>query len=138
MPRILFAQTDAPTPLPQIATPRSTFPGGHGLREREHIIRIVIIFAQVMCPEIDDLVSRFAKLAEQLLLQTKSTVIGGDPNAHMLFLMLLVLTARPGTLIRPSAPRFRPRSQRQVVSGWICLHTILLKLLKIDISHDVK
>jgi hypothetical protein len=92
MPRILFAQTDAPTPLPQIATPRSTFPGGHGLREREHIIRIVIIFAQVMCPEIDDLVSRFAKLAEQLLLQTKSTVIGGDPNAHMLFLMLLVLT----------------------------------------------
>jgi hypothetical protein len=25
MPRTLLAQTDAPTPLPQIATPRSTF-----------------------------------------------------------------------------------------------------------------
>jgi hypothetical protein len=52
-----------------------------------------------MSPKIDDLMSRCAELAEQLLLQTKSTVIGGNPNAHMfsawpsrLFLLTTKLT----------------------------------------------
>src|SRR5262245_37565186 len=36
-----------------------------------------------MSPEIDDLMSHCAELAEQFLLQTKSTVIGGNPNAHI-------------------------------------------------------
>ena len=34
--------------------------------------------------------------------------------------------------------RRQARSKRQVISGCICLHTILLKRSKIDISHDVK
>ena len=37
-----------------------------------------------MCPEIDDLMSRCAELFDQLFLQTKSTVIGSNSNAHML------------------------------------------------------
>jgi hypothetical protein len=40
------------------------FPRGHGLRERDHIIRIIIALAQVMSSEIDDLMARSAKLAE--------------------------------------------------------------------------
>jgi hypothetical protein len=36
-----------------------------------------------MSAEIDDLMSHCAELAEQLLLQTKSTVIGGNSNAHI-------------------------------------------------------
>jgi hypothetical protein len=33
--------------------------------------------------EIDDLMSRFAELLNQLFFQIKSTVIGGDPNSHI-------------------------------------------------------
>jgi hypothetical protein len=35
-----------------------------------------------MRAEIDDLMPRGAKLAEQFFFQTKSTVIGGNANAH--------------------------------------------------------
>ena len=37
-----------------------------------------------MSPEIDDLMSRGAELRDQLLLSTKSTVIGGNSHAHIL------------------------------------------------------
>ena len=78
-----MAHTDAPTPLPQIATPRSTFLRGYGQRERDDVVGIVIALAQAMSAEIDDLMSRSAKLAEQFFLQTKSTMIGGNSNAHI-------------------------------------------------------
>jgi hypothetical protein len=44
-------------------------PRGHGLRERDHIIRIIIALAQVMSPKIDDLMSRCAELSKQVLLK---------------------------------------------------------------------
>jgi hypothetical protein len=38
------------------------------LRKQEDVVGIIIALAQVMSPEIDDLMSRCAELAEQLLL----------------------------------------------------------------------
>src|SRR5271157_2837484 len=56
---------------------------GYGCRKRDNVVGIVIALAQAMSAEIDDLVSRSAKLAEQFFLQTKSTVISGNADAHI-------------------------------------------------------
>src|ERR1700752_1663089 len=56
--------------------------GSYAPRERYYIIGIVVALAQAMSAEIDDLMPRCAKLRNQVLLQTKSTVIGANSNAH--------------------------------------------------------
>ena len=50
-PATLFAHTDAPTPLPQIATPRSTVPAATARGERHHEIRVVVVDADHMGSE---------------------------------------------------------------------------------------
>src|SRR5262245_3982720 len=57
--------------------------GGNRPRKRDDVVGIVIALVQAMSAEIDDLMPRGAKLAEQFLLQTKSSMIGGDANAHI-------------------------------------------------------
>jgi hypothetical protein len=52
-------------------------------REGNDIIGIVIALIQSVSAEIDDVMSRFAELLNQLFLQIKSTVISGDPNSHI-------------------------------------------------------
>jgi hypothetical protein len=56
--------------------------GGDGPGERDDVVGIVIALAQAMSAEIDDLIPRSAKPAEQFFLQTKPAVIGGNTNAH--------------------------------------------------------
>src|SRR5262249_16411846 len=56
----------------------------HRLRQREHIVGIVIAFAQTMSAEIDNFMPRAAKLGNQLFLQTKSTMIRGNSHEHMI------------------------------------------------------
>ena len=57
MPATLLAQTDAPTPLPQIATPRSDLSRDHGLGQRHDEVRIVVFGIQRVRAEVDDLVA---------------------------------------------------------------------------------
>jgi hypothetical protein len=57
--------------------------GDNGQCEWDNVVGIVIALAQAMSAEIDDLMPRSAKLAEQFFLQTKSTMIGGNANAHI-------------------------------------------------------
>jgi hypothetical protein len=56
--------------------------GGYGLGQRDDIVGIVIALVRTKSSEIDDLMTRSAKPAEQFLLQSKSTMIGGNSNAH--------------------------------------------------------
>src|SRR5262245_66651130 len=56
----------------------------HCLRQRDHIVGIVIAFAQSMGTKIDNLMSCVAKMGNQLLLQAKSTMIRGNSNSHSL------------------------------------------------------
>ena len=88
MPGILLAQTDAPTPLPQIATPRSTFSALQRPGERDDEIGIVVVLVQAMSAEIDDLMPRRAELGDEFLLQAKSAMIGGNSYAHTSLLSL--------------------------------------------------
>jgi hypothetical protein len=53
------------------------------LRERQDIVRVVITVTQLIGTEIDNLVSRLAELSDQLFFQIKSTVIRGNPDAHV-------------------------------------------------------
>jgi hypothetical protein len=62
MPRTLFAQTDAPTPLPQIATPPFHLLGSYCLCKREHVVGIIITLTQVVCSEIDNVMSGYLEL----------------------------------------------------------------------------
>jgi hypothetical protein len=55
----------------------------HGPSQRNDKVRIVVARVQAMRPEIDDLVPRGAKMGEQLLFQTKPTVISGNAYAHV-------------------------------------------------------
>jgi hypothetical protein len=55
---------------------------GHGSRKRNDSIRIVIGRVEFEGTEIDHLVSSCAKLLYQLLLETKSTVISCNSDAH--------------------------------------------------------
>src|SRR5215472_9333205 len=63
----------------------------HRLREWNYVVGIVVTVAKTMSAEIYDLMSRRAQLADQFLLQTKSTVIGGNPYAHIISLPSSVL-----------------------------------------------
>src|SRR5262245_47981211 len=64
--------------------PAIHLPADHRLRQRDHIVGIVIPLAQTMSTEIDNLMSCVTKLGNQLLLQAESTVIGGNTHSHSL------------------------------------------------------
>ena len=83
MPATLLAQTDAPTPLPQIATPRCTLSGNHGLGERHDEVGIVVLRIQRVCAEIHDLVARGAQVRDEFLFQAEPAVIRGDAHTHI-------------------------------------------------------
>ena len=51
--------------------------------ERGDEIRIVVVRAQAMRAEIDDLVTGRAELGDQLFLQAKAAVISGHADAHL-------------------------------------------------------
>src|ERR1700736_5903437 len=57
----------------------------HGAAERNDNIRIVVVRAQAVSTEIDDLMARRAKPGKQFLLQAKSTVVGRYSHAHICF-----------------------------------------------------
>src|SRR4029450_9156196 len=52
-------------------------------REGNTIVGIVVALSQAMSAKIDDLMPSVTKLGNQLLLQTKSAVIGGNSHAHI-------------------------------------------------------
>src|SRR5262249_17217866 len=56
--------------------------GDNGPGEGDDVVGVVIPLVQAMSAEIDDLMPRGAKLAEQFFLQTKTTVISGNANTH--------------------------------------------------------
>jgi len=88
-PLTLLAQTEAPTPLPQTATPRFHLAFNHRPRERNDKVRIIIAQHQTMRAEIRDLVARRLKPCEQFLFQTKSTVVSCNSYAHSRKFILL-------------------------------------------------
>lgn len=55
----------------------------YGQCQRNDIVGIVVALAQAMSAEVNDLMPRGPKLAEQFFLQTKSILIGGNSNAHI-------------------------------------------------------
>jgi hypothetical protein len=59
------------------------FLSSYRFREGDDIVGIVIALIQSVSAEIDDLMSRFAELLNQLFFQINSTVIGGYPNSHI-------------------------------------------------------
>src|SRR5499427_9405739 len=98
-------------------------PGGNGPRERHDVVGIVIVLAQAMRAEIDDLMPRGAQLAEQFFLQMKSTVIRGHANAHRVSPLILVLPPlgrrapgqRPSESGRPESTH-HPRATARALS----------------------
>ena len=66
MPRTLLAQTE--TPLPQIATPRSTFPLATALSQRDNEVGIIVARIQTVSSEIDHFVPGRAQLFLKFLL----------------------------------------------------------------------
>jgi len=60
------------------------FPPYHRSGEWNDEVGIVVVGAQRVSAEINDLVPRRAELSNQLLLQTKSAVISGNSYAHKL------------------------------------------------------
>jgi hypothetical protein len=56
----------------------------HRSREWNDEVGIVIVGAQRVSAEIDDLMARSAELSNQLLLQTESAVVGGNSYTHSL------------------------------------------------------
>ena len=83
MPGILFAATDAPTPLPQRMMPRSDFrrpviARADGLGE----VGVVDCGDCVERTLVDDVVSEAAQLVDDRLLDREPGVIGADRNAH--------------------------------------------------------
>src|SRR5437899_9742140 len=75
-------------------------PRDQGPRERDHIVGIVIALTQTMSAEIDDLMARCAKLCDQFLFQTKSTMISGNSHAHIFSLRLSSPSGLPRWLKR--------------------------------------
>jgi len=63
----LLAQIEAPTPLPQTATPRSTWPAASP-RQWNYEVRVVVIGDQIVCSEINNLMARRTEPGEQFLL----------------------------------------------------------------------
>jgi hypothetical protein len=52
-------------------------------RERRDKVRIVVVWAQAVCAEINDIMPGLAELRDQLLLQAEPAVIGGNADAHI-------------------------------------------------------
>ena len=57
----------------------------HRFGERDDEVRVVVVRAQLVGPEIDDVVAGGAKLRDQIRFQAKAPVIGGDSHAHDVF-----------------------------------------------------
>jgi hypothetical protein len=77
----LFAQTDAPTPLPQMPTPRSTFLSATALASWHDKIRVVIFLFRTAIAVINYFVIGCAQFPGQIFLQLVTAVVGGDANA---------------------------------------------------------
>ena len=58
------------------------FPRYHRSREWNDKVGIVVVGAQRVSAEINDFMAGSAELSNQLLLQTKSAVVGGNSYAH--------------------------------------------------------
>ena len=58
------------------------FPSSHGSGEWNDEVGIVVVVVQLVRAEVNDFMARRAELSSQLLLQTKSAVIGGNSYAH--------------------------------------------------------
>src|SRR5262249_60059417 len=72
---------------PDAAAAQGT-PAPHGARrdrlgERDDEVRIVVVGAQLVSTEIDDIVSGGAQTRGQVLLQLESPVIGRDSHVHV-------------------------------------------------------
>jgi hypothetical protein len=58
------------------------FPRHHRSGERHDEVGIVVVEAQRVSAEINDLMARRPELSDQLLLQPKSAVISGNAHTH--------------------------------------------------------
>jgi hypothetical protein len=58
----------------------------HGLCKRDHEVRIIVVGIETMGAEIDHFMPRRAKMRDQVFLQGKSTMIGGNSNTHLILL----------------------------------------------------
>ncbi len=84
MPGILFADIDAPTPLPQIKTPRSARPSSRTLADR--LGEVGIVHRSVAIGAfVDDFMSLTAQIGGDDLLQIEAGMIRADNDAHGLF-----------------------------------------------------
>src|SRR5208337_5125943 len=81
-PGTLFAAMDAPTPLPQSATPRSTSPAATALARWIDEVGVVISGVQFVCAEVHDLVPRPSQRLRHLPFQRKPSMVRGDSDAH--------------------------------------------------------
>ena len=81
---ILLAQTEAPTPLPQTATPRFTSSAAPRPGQRSDAVGVIIVRHQLVGAEIYYLVTRLTQLGGQFLFQLKPAVIGGNSHTHQL------------------------------------------------------
>src|SRR5262249_41981953 len=84
------------------------FLSSYCLRERNDVVWIVIAFIETIGTELDDLMSGPAQLFDQLFLQSKSTVIGGNPNPHIV---------SPSSYIRVLRPPFGSGCPRRCLVG---------------------
>jgi hypothetical protein len=64
----LFAQTDAPTPLPQTATPRSNFSDGNGAGQWDDKVWIIIVQVRLPIAEIELFMTSRAQHPDQIFL----------------------------------------------------------------------
>src|ERR1044071_5920402 len=67
---------------------------GDPISERDNKVRIIVVGIQHMRTEVDDLVPGRADAGDQFLLQSKSTVIRGNSDAHKS--PLAIFPQRPG------------------------------------------
>ena len=61
-------------------------PGGHSLRQWNDIVGVVVVGPQVMGTEISHVVSGFAEMVRDFMLQIKASVIPCDTDVHIVFL----------------------------------------------------
>src|SRR6516225_3924718 len=62
--------------------PAFNLPGDHGLRQRNNKIGVIVVGTQLVSSEVDDLVPGVTELSDEVLLQPKATVIGGNSYSH--------------------------------------------------------
>ena len=84
MPGSLLADTDAPTPLPQINTPRSAALVQHGSTDRLGEVRIIHRRVAIGA-FVDHFMSQAAQILGDDLLQIEAGMVRADDDAHFYF-----------------------------------------------------